>query len=172
MEPIGSEQFNAFLSRSGIRLPDPAIGIGRELTYARPSPRTIIIHFGEADSAAYLSTVVNIVLQMEGDYFLTPRYGKASDLGLLPGTAEFEAIFFSEKDRSRLIEYLCTRPMDMGLVSTDLYIISATGNLLLNWDHHTEEDGLSLELCQVSQASQLLVALNELGAELEVYSLR
>jgi hypothetical protein len=169
MKPVGTERFDVFLSRSGIRVADPAHRIGRELSYAKPSPRTIIIHFGESDGSAYLAAVVRIVLKTEGDYFLTPRYGRASDLGLMEGTGEFAAILFTEEDRPRLVEYLCTRPMEIGLVSIDLYVLSATGNLLLTWDHHAASEGLTVELCQVDQATQLLVSLNELGAELEVH---
>ncbi len=169
MEQIAIAQFEAFLSRAEIAVADPIHRIGRQLSYKRPPLRTIIVHFGESDIPDYVSAVVRTVLETEKDYFLTPRYGKASDLGLIEDAIEFTAILFAERDRPRLVEYLCTRPMAIGRVSTDLYVLSATGNVLLTWDHHTASEGLTIELCKVGQASQLLVALNELGAELEVY---
>ena len=79
------------------------------------------------------------------------------------------APLFKPPDRQKLVEYLCTRPMDIGGFSADLYVLSTRGNVLLTWDHHTASEGVTIELCEVSQATQLLVALNELSAELDVY---
>jgi len=60
--------------------------------------------------------------------------------------------------------------MDPGATSTDLYVLSGNGKALITWDHHTAENGLLVELVSVDDASQLLRSLNNLGAELELYS--
>ena len=65
--------------------------------------------------------------------------------------------------------YLCTRDMAMGSVSQDVYLVGADGNVLVTWDHHTADEGLSVDLRDVEQASRLLADLNLLGAELEVF---
>ena len=51
----------------------------------------------------------------------------------------------------------------------DLYVLSKNGNVLITWDHHTADEGLRIELHSISDASRLLVSLNELGAELDLY---
>jgi hypothetical protein len=168
MKPVSTEQLEAFLSNAGIAIADPSLRIGKELSYAEPPLRTVLVHFGESDTKVYGSAVVSIILEVEDEWFLIPRYGTASDLALIE-SGRFAAILFRPPDRERLVEYLCTRPMDIGGFSADLYVLSTSGNVLLTWDHHTASEGLAIQLCKVGQATQLLVALNELGAELEVY---
>ena len=168
MKPVDIDQLQAFLSNARIATADPSLKIGRELSYAEPPIRTVVIHFGEADTKTYISKVVSIILELEDEWFLIPRYGTASDLHLIEN-GRFAAILFRPPDRQKLVEYLCTRPMDIGGFSVDLYVLSTSGGVLLTWDHHTASEGLTIQLCKVEQATQLLVALNELGAELEVY---
>ena len=168
MEPISTPELEACLSGAAIAVADQILHIGRELSYSEPPLRTIVIHFGESDTQLYVSKVISIILEVEEEWFLIPRYGTASDLHIIE-SGEVAAILFRPPDRQKLIEYLCTRPMDIGGFSADLYVLSTSGNVLVTWDHHTVSEGLTIQLCRVPQATQLLVALNELGAELEVY---
>ncbi|HVP76558.1 MAG TPA: hypothetical protein VMV04_01555 [Thermodesulfobacteriota bacterium] len=168
MEPISTPQLDACLSGAGIAVADPSLHIGRELSYTEPALRTVVIHLDESDTQIYVSKVISIILELEKEWFLIPRYGTASDLHLIE-SRRFAAILFRSPDRQKLVEYLCTRPMDIGGFSADLYVLSTSGKVLLTWDHHTAREGLAIQLCKVSQTTQLLVGLNELGAELEVY---
>jgi hypothetical protein len=59
--------------------------------------------------------------------------------------------------------------MDIGAISCDLYALSGSGKTLLTWDHHTEDDGLCVQLQRVSDATALLTYLNEFGAELNLF---
>jgi hypothetical protein len=127
-----------------------------------------LVYFGESNNQAYVSSVISIILEVEEEWFLIPRYGTASDLHIIE-SGEVAAILFRPPDRQKLIGYLCTRSMDIEGFSADLYVLSTSGNVLVTWDHHTASEGLTIQLCKVSQATQLLVALNELGAELEVF---
>ena len=169
MEPISILQLKAFLSEAGIAVADPSRGVGRELSYPEPAMRTIVVRFGKSDTEDYVFAVVSMILQLEAEWLLTPRHGTASDLGTIESVSNCGAILFGGRERQKLVEYLCAAPMKIGQVSSDLYMLSTSGNVLLTWDHHTSSEGLNVQLCQVEQASQLLVALNELGAELEVY---
>jgi hypothetical protein len=59
--------------------------------------------------------------------------------------------------------------MAMGSVSQDIYLVGGDGNVLVTWDHHTENEGLRVELRDVKQSSTLLADLNKFGVELEVF---
>ena len=168
MEPISTLQLDAYLSGAGIAVADPSLHIGRELSYTNPAIRTVVIHLDESDNQTYVSKVISIILELEKEWFLIPRYGTASDLHLIE-SGLFPAILFQSPDRQNLVEYLCTRPMDVGGFSVDLYVLSTSGNVLLTWDHHTASEGLPMQFCKVEQATQLLVALNDLGVELGLY---
>ena len=168
MEPISTPQLEACLSGAGIAVADHSLHIGENLSYTEPPLRTVVIHLDESDTQMYVSKVISIILELEKEWFLIPCYGTASDLHLIESGGG-AAILFLPPDRQKLVEYLCTRPMDIGGFSADLYVLSTSGNILLTWDHHTASEGLAVQLCKVDQATQLLLALNELGAELEVY---
>jgi hypothetical protein len=47
--------------------------------------------------------------------------------------------------------------------------LGGRGDALVTWDHHTADEGLSVQFNSIADASRLLVSLNEFGAELEVF---
>ena len=59
--------------------------------------------------------------------------------------------------------------MHLGATSADLYSLGASGKALVTWDHHATDEGLRIELRQVDDSNRVLISLNELGAELEVF---
>jgi len=59
--------------------------------------------------------------------------------------------------------------MNLGATSADLYSLGTSGNALVTWDHHTADGGLTVELRRVDDSNRLLLSLNEIGAELEVF---
>jgi len=148
---------------------DPGTGIGAQLTYANGPRRTIVIHFAESDPAEYVENAMLKVLSLSDEWLLVPRYGTAVDLGFINGNTGAAAISFNLDERSRLATYLCTRPIDHGAHTADLYAISDRGDILVTWDHHTAAEGLCIELLNIADATQLLVRLNEFGAELELH---
>jgi len=79
-----------------------------------------------------------------------------------------EALSFDVVDRGQLCNYLCTRDMDIGSVSSDLYVVSGDGTVIITWDHHTQTEGLRID-CAVSESSKLLAEMNNMGAEMEVF---
>jgi len=60
------------------------------------------------------------------------------------------------------------RDMDIGSVSSDLYVVSGDGTVIITWDHHTQTKGLRID-CAVSESSKLLAEMNNMGAEMEVF---
>ena len=148
---------------------DPSIGIGRELSYINPPLRTLVFQFVESDPLEYVAGAVALILDIEEEWLLFPRFGNASDIQLLVGKDDFAAILVKAPERPILVNYLCTRSTSREFASADLYVVSKSGNILITWDHHTLAEGLSIQFQQVKDASQVLLALNEFGAELDVY---
>jgi hypothetical protein len=169
MDPVPEERYRSLLAKAGIRVADPRTGIGAQLTYAAGPRRTIVIHFAKSDPAEYVENAVLKVLSLSDEWLLVPRYGNAMDLGIIERNTSAAAISFNVGERARLATYLCTRPIDHGAHTADLYAISGRGDILVTWDHHTAAEGLCIELLNIINATQLLVLLNEFGAELEVY---
>jgi hypothetical protein len=54
------------------------------------------------------------------------------------------------------------------LLSSDLYVVSGDGTVIITWDHHTQTKGLRID-CAVSESSKLLAEMNNMGAEMEVF---
>jgi hypothetical protein len=169
MDALNEEEVQAFLAKVGIAVADPQRPIGRELHYRHLAPRTVVIHFGEADSPDYISRVVSVVLRSQDSWLLIPRHGSASELTLARAFPGAEALRFGVADREELCSYLCTRDMDLGSVSVDLYVVSGNGRALVTWDHHSHDEGVNIALRDVGEAGKLLADLNTVGAEMEVY---
>ena len=169
MNTLTETALHAFLAKVAIEAALPERHIGRELSYRPPARRTIVVHFGPNDSAGYVSGIVSLLLASEESWLLVPRYGAASQLGDFTTDDEAEALLFDPSERERLCRYVCTRDMALGSASQDIYLVSADGNVLITWDHHTEDEGLSIEVRDVRQSSGLLTDLNTFGAELEVF---
>lgn len=172
MNPVSHQDFRKRLRSGGIREADPSVGIGRELSYSDGPLRTVAVHFVAADSPSYRCDVVTRILELEDGWCLATRFGRVADLDLVETDRSTAALHFSSEQRSSLAEYLVTRPIDepIGHPSTDLYAVSDSGRILVTWDHHTEDDGLRVELRSTRQASRLLSALCDLGTELELFS--
>jgi hypothetical protein len=169
MGPIPRDQLDVLLGRASIRVAAPTLGIGREISYVDTPRRTIVVHFAKSDAVEYVRSVMSRILDADEEWLLLSRYGSVSDLGLLTPASNSAAISFAQAEQPALVEYLCTRPTNAGSISADLYLLSRKGNSLVTWDHHTADEGLVVHLKSIADTNRLLVSLNELGAELEVF---
>jgi hypothetical protein len=169
MTAIQTDELRALLARGSLREADPSLGIGRELSFIEGPARTIVVHFGSEDSEQYRRDVTDRILALEDSWLLVPRHAAVGSLGILAGDTDAAAIRFDGDERASLSNYLCTRAVDIAAVSADLYAVSASGSVLLTWDHHTAEEGLDLQFRRVPDAGRVLGALNDLGAELELF---
>lgn len=172
MTPVTEKEFHAVLGLGSLKESDPGIGIGREMSFVDNPQRHIVVHFGKNDLMQYWREVTDRILTLEQVWLLVPRYGDVTGLHLLGEGIGGAAVRFTGTERSTLSNYLCTRSMDLGSVSTDLYVLAESGKILVTWDHHTEDEGLSIQFRGISDATKLLVSLNELGAELELFYCR
>ena len=169
MTAITAAEFEKGCARGSLHEAEPARGIGRELTYRDGPARQVVVHFGADDSEQYVRDVTDRILALEDAWLLVPRHGSVGDLGLLHDPSDAAAIRFAAAERADLAHYLCTRPVGLDAVSADLYALSESATILLTWDHHTADEGLSVQFQHVSDATKLLATLNELGTELELF---
>lgn len=169
MRLISSEYLDQLLFRAKIRVSDTSLGIGRELSYLENPCRIVVIHVLEDEPLEYVSAVMACILEIDKEWLLLTRYGSVCDLGLLSGNTNAAAISFSKDEQPAFIEYLCTRLTDAGLVSADLYVLGENGKTLVTWNHHTADEGIVIQLRSVADTTRLLVSLNELGTELDVF---
>ena len=169
METVGHDSLCALLARAGIKMADPALRIGRQLSFAPPPARTVVIHH-LATATDQIARVTAIILSTDAAWFVVPRYGDAIQLCLVGTTSETGAVGFAASERALLGRYLCERSMRLEDTSTDLHAVGAAGNVLVTWDHHTADEGLVVGLRRVDDAGRLLVSLNELGTDFEVSS--
>ena len=169
MEPLNDEQLHEFLARVNVHAAAPELGIGRELGY-RPTPlRVLVIHIADSDSPAYRARIFSIVLSTRESWLLIPRHGAASGLGIADVVLETEALAFGLPERGRLGAYLSEHDTRVSSSSSDLYALSADGDVLVTCDHHTADEGLRIDLRDVSTTSRLLAGLNRVGVELELF---
>jgi hypothetical protein len=90
-------------------------------------------------------------------------------LNLAPAGDDAKALSFAPAERHALATYLCSRPVDLASIAADLYVLGSKGNTLVTWDHHSAEEGITIDLQSVGDAGRLLTSLNELGVELELF---
>ena len=169
MEPITETRLRQLFTRAHIEAADVTAGIGQELRYRDNPRRVIVIHLAETDSLEYRIELVSRVLEMDEEWVLITRYGSIGDLGLLPGVDDAAGLSFEAVERQALATYLCSRSTHLAAISADLYVLGSSGNALVTWDHHSADEGITVDLQSVSDAGRLLVSLNELGAELELF---
>jgi len=149
---------------------DPSVAIGRELSYLDTPVRTVVVQFADDDSSPFRSGVAERVLDIADTWFLFPRHGALPGLGLVEVNPESTAIEFGRDARRSLAEYLVTRSMQFGTPGLDLYAVASDGQALVTWDHHTQNEGLCVQLQRVNDATKLVASLCNFGSEFEVLS--
>jgi hypothetical protein len=167
MEAIDRGSLNELLQRAGLNMADdPDLGVGREMSFAQPAVRTLLVHLG--DRAEHVEKILLTILAMEERWLLINRHGSVAQLGIAANAERAAALCFCSTEHDFLARYLCERAMDIGAASVDVYSLGASGNVLLTWDHHTADDGLSVQLRRIEDSNHLLVSLNEIGTEMEI----
>ena len=169
MDPISETRLRELFARADIEAADAAAGIGHQLSYRGGARRGIVIHLAETDPLEYRIEVISRVLETDDAWVLITRYGTIGDLDLMPGVDDAEGLSFAAVERRALATYLCTRSTALASISADLYVLGNGGDVLVTWDHHSHDEGVTVDLQSVSDAGRLLVSLNELGAELELF---
>ena len=59
---------------------DPDLGVGREMSFAQPAVRTLLIHLG--DRAEHVEKILLTILAMEERWLLINRHGSVAQRGI------------------------------------------------------------------------------------------
>jgi hypothetical protein len=131
MTPVMTGEFEAILAGGALQEAPAELGTGRELSFIDGPAREVVVHFGADESLQYLRDVTNRILALEAEWLLAPRRGAVASLGLLPEETSARAIRFEAAEHGALSHFLCTRPMELGCTSVDLYAVSGSGTILI-----------------------------------------
>ena len=145
-------------SRAGIAIPDPSLGIGLQLTYRDDPGRTIVVHFRESDFPETWKMTLGAVLQLKPPWLLVSRFGP------------IDPRRFGEVELGSLLDILVELQAQVSNQSDDQYLVSKDGQVIISYDHHMFEDGLAIFTNDVTLTSAMLCRLNEVGAEIELFS--
>jgi hypothetical protein len=158
LSDISEEQLRKILAEAGISLAGSQLDTGNELSYRDDPARIIVVYFDETDIPGELSKTLEQILSVEPCWILVPREGTGS------------ASVFEKPDIQNLIKRLISHLPKMNNVGEDLYLIGKSGKVFISFNHHMSEEGLGIFLSDVGVAGTLLSVLNEIGAELELFS--
>ncbi|KGF71547.1 hypothetical protein DO97_17730 [Neosynechococcus sphagnicola sy1] len=155
---LNQSEFADICSRAGIAIADPSLNIGRELTYLDNPARTIVIHFLESDFPETWKSTMEGILKLEPEWILVNRHGT------------FQAKQFLSVEIDSLIDQMIKSYPKISREGHDQYLVSTNGTILISYDHHMFDDGLALYATDVHVTSTILVRLNEMGSEIELFS--
>ena len=169
MRPLSREELEQTCQGVGVALAeDTAAGIGLVPQFHQGPRRVVRLQLGEP-GRDLAHKMASLVLGLCDDWILVPRFRGSSGLGFAnPGT-NAAATLFTGSEVASLAQHLSAFKHPEAIYS-DLWLLSADGCILIRWSHHAHVDGLDIEFASVPEASQLLVALNECGAEFGVLS--
>ena len=170
MNLVTAVQFEQALRAGGLAKSGHEVRIGRELHYPENPARVVVVQLSKTDTTAFRCGVAERVLDVADTWFLFPRYGALPSLGLVEFNDQSVAVRFGNDERRSLAQYLATRPIRPGECDADLYAVASEGQALVTWDHHTEDDGLSVQLQRAKDAAKLVASLCAFGSELQVFS--
>lgn len=154
------EEINHLCGIAGLRIAESGHGTGREISYEHGPARTIVVHLAKADIPTVARKTLAAILSADKRWFLINRYGPLS------------ARVFEDNEFQATVDDLMHRLPRLLQDGGDMYLIGADGKLFVLVDHHIFSDGLGLFFATIATASDVLERLNELGAELELFSNR
>lgn len=171
MNIIKKSEFFEFCAKSKIEIADSNLNIGQYLSFKDSPWRTLVVYAIRNDIPTYLQELFLTILETESSWLLCPRYRYHGGLNHHGNQYHDEILSFDCSElnslRDILVDYWEARNFCYG---DDLYIISESGDILISYDHHLEDTGLIIFLNDIEKTGKLLVVLNTLGAEIQLYS--
>jgi hypothetical protein len=167
---IGSRELSRILKQAGIRMSvDSSAGAGRTFAFPDGPTRTVTVWMGGPTSQRFVAEVGSRLLALHETWLLVPRFDQPAGLGFGDTGKKQVAVRFDADDRPALATYLSTYRFPQAFYS-DLWIFPADGGIAVLWSHHAQSDGIDVELQSTAETGSLLVALNELGVQLQLFS--
>jgi hypothetical protein len=140
----------------------PERGIGRCLSHTPHAKRTIVVQLGEDTADEDASAAVRCILQACGDWIFIERHVKTVPV-------EQAAWRYGQEERESLINNLGPVTTISPGRSSDLYLLSGDGKVLVVWDHHTCVEGLAVAFNDTEKSGEVLLSLNHVGTEMDIY---
>ena len=155
---VSMDEIAEVCSRSGIRVGQEGSPVGRELTYQADPERIVVVHFSESDWPKLVANDLEAIIEMEPEWILFHRHGALN----AKRCGDTEA----NETAKKMVEYFDVAERE----SDDLYLLAVSGRAFLAFDHHLMPDGMPMHFSSVTLAGQVLLRLNALGNELEVFT--
>lgn len=145
-------------SRSGIRMGQEGSPVGRELTYQDEPERIVVVHFGESDWPILVTNDLAAIIEMEPEWILFHRHGA------------LKAKRFSSAAAHEMAKEMVETFAAVESEFDDLYLLAESGRAFIAYDHHLMSDGMPIHFSNAELAGQVLLRLNAIGNELEVFT--
>ena len=145
-------------AKSGLEIAQDNLNIGREITYKEGLERIVVIHFIETDFPEVVRNTLLVILSIEDGWYFLNRFG---------------SVFVNKyggNESKELAETLINSFKKVEKENDDLYLISESGSILLSYDHHLFDDGMAVYLKDIDKTEKLLIKLNRIGGEFEIFS--
>ena len=155
---LNADEFVKMCNISGITIADSALGIGRELSFENDPLRILVVQFGDADFPKAWKNVMKCILKRQDSWVLVNRYGG------------FQARVFAQGEIDDVLNILVKSQETYDFVRDDHYLVGFRVPVIITCDHHMLDDGMPIYLNNVHEAGYILCDLNELGAEVDLYS--
>ena len=167
---VASRELGKLLKQTGLRMSvDSSAGAGRTFALPGGPARTVTVSLAGPTSQAFVADVALRLLALHEAWLLVPRFDEAPGLGFGETGKKEAAVRFEANDRLELATYLSAYRFPQAAYS-DLWLMPADGGIAVLWGHHAHSDGIDIELASTEETSRLLVALNVVGAQLQLFS--
>ena len=169
MKPVDNKDFINICRDKGINIPDENLGIGKDLSFDQGPLRTIVIHFGKDDSPDYLRKILTLILDSVDKWLFVPRFRIPSIFTENHNQNENLPFSFEVSNLDTTIKTMVGYRPELSCIADDVGLLSICGNILIKYDHHFQTEGLSVFLNDIELCNSLLISLNKIGTELELY---
>jgi hypothetical protein len=168
MNPISEQDFRKFLEKNEISLAAVELNIGKQLSSPKLDKRIVIIHLLNNDLDEYIASILRLLLRLEREWFVFPRYGTIENVMQESSYADIYAANINANEIEELIEAIISIQRNQKVIESDPYMLADSGEILASWDHHIFLDGFCVSFSNIKKSTMFVGSLNELGVELDV----
>ena len=163
MTGLTAGELKAFLDEAGIEALDVESELGAGLRFAAGAARSIVVRCGGEDEA---KRALRAVFAARNGWLLVLRCARSAELCYVPAAPGEEAAWFAGAEREAMAERLA-RGAPEGYPSNNVCLVGGGGDPIVtcggDWS-----DGVQIDVRKAAEAGPLLLALNDLGVEMEM----
>jgi len=138
----------------------PAKGnvFGGDLRFKEEPKRKLVIRFRDSDFPVGFSRKLGVLLSVQEGWYLVPQI------------AAFPIPLYDAEKLANLKHHLVQEMESLLYEDNDLFVVGASGEVIVHYDHLFMDDGLHVYLQNLELADTLLTLLKESGANVESIS--